>query len=489
MTLGKIVSVIAALTLIAVVSALYSAAAGIAIALSPFVALAALIMFVSMPALGLAALMAEVICGGNGHWLEFRGGALTPRYLLIVAVFLGFAARILLLRRTSVLRSRAWIPLGLFCLVVVYGIACGYLNANRDVLGEPQVWLYLIVYPIVVSLWSTKAFPDELLRMYLWSAAGMAGLTLLLMLAANLAPEPFFELYRSAPLERMRITAPALAGTSLTYVFWGNSSVAGVALAVSLLLLDSGLGPKWLLPKRSLQFIAILCAMTMLFSMTRGTWGQLALMLALVGVDIAVRRRIRGKSVLALGAIAIIGVTAVVSSTQVREAFVTRFDTLMPANRVGLEASDSMVTKALEAEQQILAIANRPLLGYGFGVGDYGNFGNFLADASRFHNWFLGLALKTGLIGVASFVWLFASVCYRAIRAGARVGKAWPAYRAVLSGWAYGLIGIAFVSTSNPHAGTPAFVITLGLGMAFVDLVNHYANSSAKYRQRNNVPI
>jgi|GEM_PF-3204662 len=431
----------------------------------------AYVFFVKKPEWGLVVLFLEVILGGNGRWLELLGGTVTPRYILIVSVVAGFLVRHLVLRQSLAGPYLFLRPLVVFGLVLAVGVVIALRRGNPDPVSEPQVWLYLLSYFLIVDVYKDKGFPFRLLKVVFVSVAVMAAVTLGMMAVANLDPGRFFALYQKTPLEAMRVTVPWLQGTHLYYVFWGNSSLAGLTLCVTVFWISAlKRGAEPVLSRRGLKLVSLLSVLTMVFSMTRGTWGQLVLMACLLAGSYLLRRRVPLKSVLAAVFLFALGLGAVASVAPLRRGIVVRASTLLAGESRRLDRSDSIVLKSMETRHLVRAIGARPVLGYGFGVGDYGEFGEDLKGNSRFHNFFLYFALKTGFVGLLGLLVLLGSFAYAAAMVHLKLRDAWPLSRALFIGWIFGLAGIAFASLSNPHMGTPAFVAAFALGMAFVDL-------------------
>jgi O-antigen ligase len=139
-----------------------------------------------------------------------------------------------------------------------------------------------------------------------------------------------------------------------------------------------------------------------------------------------------------------------------------RFNTLL-VERESLDVTDSIVFKAQEVESLSAAIMERPIFGYGFGAGQYGDIDENLRERERFHNYFLGFALKTGIFGLAGLLGILVIPCVKAFRIAEKVSSLFPENQALLEGLVYGVIGTAATSISNPHVGTPAFVCELAL--------------------------
>jgi len=385
-------------------------------------------------------------------------------------VFFGYVTSKLLVGKLRFPRIMLGPHILIFGVLVAGSVIQALINGNLEPLQEAQVWLYLLIYPVIVDLWKPGESPFRLLRIFIWSTVVMAIFQILLMLFVNLFSGLQGYLYANTPMGEMRILISRVSGTDLYYVFWGNSALCGVLLAISLLIVGSHRMKMEIISRATAWKITILMCLAMILSMTRGTWGQFALTILLIGFDFAMRRKISWH--LILPAIVIfLGMIWMSSEVPfIRDAFSERFGTLL-ADKSTLDDSDSMVVKSIEQNQLCKAIAAKPFFGFGFGVGDYGIFGDRLVDTLRFHNYFLGFALKTGLIGLAALFFLLFGGCWWAIRVGHMVRHYFPEQRAFLFGMAYSFVGIFLATTSNPHLGVPAVIVIFALMLAMSDSV------------------
>jgi hypothetical protein len=444
-------------------------------------AVVAFVLFTWKPELGIYVVFVEAIWGGIGHWLEF-GPGLTPRYLLLpLAVAAALLSKILRQQRT-VRFPWMWIPLVAFGCVLLLGTVEGVYFGNPGPVAEAQAWLYLLMYPLVMDLWNRKAVVVRLIRLLLWGAAGMSAVQLLLTVIMNTfgsIPESIHE-----RLGQMRITTPLLAGTHFFYAFWSNSSIAGFAVAICTLLLARRSGSLGF-SRMQLWLMAALSTAGMIVMMTRGTWGQLIVSVALVGFDLLCRRKLSPTVLIAAITLAAVMITSVLTYNEMREALVKRFETLLPSNRALLPDDDSIVAKAKESKELRHGIAARPVFGWGFGEVSDPSFG--LEGHTRFHNYFLGLALKTGLVGLAVLAWLLATAIAKGTIIAHRVRQLFPEQRDLLYAFVYGLAGAILVTTTNPHLGTPALIQTIAVMFMWIDVVhsNLVQQEARRWRLRN----
>lgn len=425
------------------------------------------LLFVQRPQWGLALLLLELILGGNGRWLELMNGAITLRYVLIFATLVGYGIRLTIVKPT-IPRLRLALPLVPFLVVLCYGVYEATVLGNPQFLQDAQVWLYLLVYPMVVDLWNRGKISTTLPAVLLWSIAGIAAIQIALTVAFNSAPQVMLAHYST--LERMRILISPLQGTSFYSTFMGNSSLYGYSIAVPLMLLGFMQGNDRFLSARSLWVIAVVSTIAAITSMTRGTWGQIAVISLLVAIDYFMHRKLSSKLLLAALLTCIIVATPMLALSPVRDALATRLATLSPANRNPLDSGDSFVYKANEAEQQWNAITQRPLFGYGFGEGRYEVYGEYLAGKISFHNSYLQFALKTGIVGLAVLLVLFAYTIWVSLRVSTRLKKLSPECSAALRGMVYGFAGALLATMSNPHMTTPVFVAAFALLLASTEI-------------------
>lgn len=443
----------------------------------PLLTLALIVLFGWRPIWAIHVLYAEAILGGNGRWLELFGGAITPRYLIFVATFGGWIVY-KLTTRFEIARIRTWVTPFLFAIVLFHGIVRALLFGNSDFLSEAQVWLYLLAYPMIVDLARRDAnLPYRLIRRFLIYFGIMTFAQLSMIVLFNANRSVMSRALEVLPLTQMRIAVNTTDPSGFVPIFWGNAPVAALALAVSLLILSTVRGGA-LLTRRRLWLIATLVPLGLIGTWTRGIWVQLLMTLMLVLLDSLMRGRLPMRIVLAIFTAAALGASAVMSVPAARTAFVSRILTILPSHRDAIEPSDSIVLKAVETERLLSAIAARPFFGHGFGEGDFSRFG--LEEKSRFHNYFLGFALKTGWSGLAILLAMLATICLRALAVGIAMRRS--SKGAILRGMAYGLITGVVISTTNPHIATPAFVLAVGLTLAVCDVFQQEARRVRYHR-------
>src|ERR1035437_7767521 len=221
------------------------------------------LLFFFKPAWGLSLLLLEILLGGNGRWVEFFNGSITPRYLLAIGCLMAY----FFLKVTGRLPMRGILTMksmAFFGAVLLYGVFLGLLNGNSEYYQDAQVWVYLLVAFIVMDLGCKTGVPIGLVRLMLWGGALVAIIQLMLMVVANINMnwlsyiEPF--------LIQTRILITLLPGTGVYYVFMGNSSIYGYLIAVSVLLASSKKLSPFSISKRNLWFIAAVALLAGMFS-------------------------------------------------------------------------------------------------------------------------------------------------------------------------------------------------------------------------------
>jgi O-antigen ligase len=459
--------IIAIAALVSLVLFMSTGASFVELALLPFVAWLGYLLFVKYLQVGLYIFLVELILGGNGRWLPLFGGEITLRYVLILAILGGYLLR-KLVKGNAIPKLLATEPVVLFVIVIIFGIVQALWNGNPQAFQDAQVWLYLVLAFVIVDLWKNEGVPRSFLQLFLWLIFILAIIQLLLLLAVNLDPVTVYANYR--PLERMRILISPLFGTPIYYVFMGNSSLYGYLLAVSVLLAVTRKQQNAFLPVPLLWVMGGMALLASMFSMTRGTWGQISITLLLLSIHLFIRKKLSIKVVTPAVLLAAISITVIFVNPVWRDAFFLRAETLLPSRRLLLEPGDSVVLKSLEAKQQISAIAARPIAGYGFGVGDYAGFGETLVNTLYFHNSYLQFALKTGILGLGILIFLFFSSILLAWKVSRLVRTQKPENEAILLGMVYGFTGLLFATASNPHLTTPVFVTSLAIIIALTDL-------------------
>ena len=328
------------------------------------------LLFFFKPAWGLSLLLLEILLGGNGRWVEFFNGSITPRYLLAIGCLMAY----FFLKVTGRLPMRGILTMksmAFFGAVLLYGVFLGLLNGNSEYYQDAQVWVYLLVAFIVMDLGCKTGVPIGLVRLMLWGGALVAIIQLMLMVVANINMnwlsyiEPF--------LIQTRILITLLPGTGVYYVFMGNSSIYGYLIAVSVLLASSKKLSPFSISKRNLWFIAAVALLASMFSMTRGTWLQMAVTIILLGTDLLWHGQLNRIIIWVVCFITFIMSIIVMLNPTWRETFIARAETMLPSRNNTEDADYSIEFKRKEAELQLEAIRLRPLFGYGFGQGAYGD--------------------------------------------------------------------------------------------------------------------
>ncbi len=210
-------------------------------------------------------------------------------------------------------------------------------------------------------------------------------------------------------------------------------SCAGLALRHRLLL---GLG--W-----------ILMIFALLFSLTRGVWVAYILVLLVLGL-------IRGGKTLAgvVGSTVILGVFLVSAGAGVQERLRSTFDLVQNLPR-------SQIWQA-----NLDMIAARPLLGWG-----YGNYRKFrdpfyerhpqANHTGHAHNTFLQIAVDSGLLGLAAFLFFFWSLLRVGWETYRRIPPEDEPYRSIILGAFLSIIGFLVGGLTQHNFGDAEVVIVM----------------------------
>ena len=113
----------------------------------------AFVCCVLRPKWGVYLLILEAILGGNGHWFDFADTMITPRYILFPLVFFGYVTSKLLVGKLRFPRIMLGPHILIFGVLVAGSVIQALINGNLEPLQEAQVWLYLLIYPVIVDLW------------------------------------------------------------------------------------------------------------------------------------------------------------------------------------------------------------------------------------------------------------------------------------------------------------------------------------------------
>ena len=225
-------------------------------------------------------------------------------------------------------------------------------------------------------------------------------------------------------------------------------------------------------------------AVLVFLSFARNSLLALALATAfslLVGVRTGQVRRAAAR-VLALGVVAGLGAVAVFALTEVAtrvagaarnpveaqvSAYRGRVLDVLGGDKLKNDSSASF--RSAENRYAVAAIRRRPLAGSGFGAAYRPRFRlDPFSDArgTRYaHNYYLWIAVKTGLVGLALSLTLFTWPLLRFLRRRRGATRRWEADVAPLLAGLVGALGILFVA---PAASAPGFASVFGCLLGFL---------------------
>ena len=301
-----------------------------------------------------------------------------------MAVF--WLAKLILERRSNFLRTKLWWPLVTFTAIIVIStigsIDVGYSLHNIKKYTIVSLFLF---FAIVSNVQEPKD-----IKVLLFALLVSTGFFSILGLVNYLAFEPSFG---------TRLEFPYL------YTNLGRfSKFYDVVIPVNLALL---LSTDDKIKKTFLGIIILLSICTILFMQTRGSY--VAIFMGLVAITFVYRR----KFLIGMLAIPFLFVIMMPTTMATRAQKILKFEDY-------LKIGGPLNHRPNGWRGGVRIIAENPLFGLGVGKSNFGrvvkNFRDLDYDRDHAHNTYLQIAVETGLIGLAAFLWLFGSVFYHGFK-------------------------------------------------------------------------
>lgn len=301
-----------------------------------------------------------------------------------VAVF--WLARLILERRSNFLRTRLWWPLITFSLITVISVI-GSIDVvySLENIKKYTIKSFFLFFAIVNNVRELKDVKILLLALLV-----SAGFFSVLGLINYVAFESSFG---------TRLTFPYL-DTNVNRFSKFYDVVIPVNLALMLMTNDK-------IKKAFFGVILFLSISTILLMQTRGSY--VVIFMSLAAITFVYRKKLLICMLIISFLLVIMMPQTMVNRT--REIF--KFE--------GYLESDGVLNERPNAWRGALRIiAEEPLLGLGVGKSNFGRtvkkFDDLAVPYDHAHNNYLQIAVETGLVGLAAFLWLFGSVFYHGFK-------------------------------------------------------------------------
>lgn len=414
--------------------------------------------------LGVYLLAAELALGGHGYLLRLSlgGATLSLRQALFIILIAAWVIQVGRSRSATVRRLRQTprgIAIAYLTLLVAIGLATvnGWLRYDPGmVFFDANAWLFLLLAPVVVTALRTTEHFWRLTQVLAAAVTVLAIKTLWLLYAFAHATPGTELIYRW--IRDLRLGEIAHISGPVYRIFLPSQLFALVALAlVTALLLGRALKNR-----RDLLLAGTVCylaSLTLLVSQSRSFWVGGMIAVTLLGVayrrfDYDPRR------------VALVGLLAafVVFTQQSVVSLVTGADAGLYRRLQDIPSEPAGASRLNQLQPLVSAIAQRPLLGSGFGAAvTYQSLDPRIVKShpggwvttTAFELGYLDVGLKTGLVGLGILVLLVGMIT----RACLNVPLASP-WAATATGWGVALIGVAATHAFSPYLNHP-----LGLGV------------------------
>ena len=354
---------------------------------------------------------------------------------------------------------KLWVPFVLLLALVPASVVHAHFLRGvplKDALGEGRHLMFLLLFPMALMVLDT---PERLRRF----VTGLVVLGLLFSVGQILQGILHIRVFGDSG---RLVVAETLAVKSYDTTV---SSTGGIYIIILVIFMAAG----WYVLKSITTFkflaLASLCAVGILLTFGRTTWGAVLLGMAVVVALLGIRKS--GKMLMWSGVGATVAFTALIAvKPAMLDAFVAR------ATSVGkeIEYGSSAAWRYYEAAQVMPQIAANPLLGLGLGAAYRAPAGSdALPEQVRYiHDGYLYLASKMGIPALALMLWCLGVVLAFSWQ-GARTGHD-ARLRSVHAAVCACVIGLLLASITEPHLMRDSSLAFVGIAAGLVVAMRRY---------------
>ena len=359
---------------------------------------------------------------------------------------------------------KLWIPFVVFVSLVPVSVVHAHFFhgvSPKDALGEGRHLMFLLLFPISLMVLDT---PQRLRRF-------IAGLVLLgLLFSVGQILQGIFHVRVFGDSGRL-VVAETLDVKSYDATV---SNTGGLNIIILVIFMSAG----WYVLKaiKTFRFLALaaLCALGILLTFGRTTWGSVLLGMVVVVALLGIRK---SGPMLAWSLVG--GLLALLTLIAVKPAML---DALVArATSVGkeIEYGSSAAWRYYEAAQVMPQIAAHPVLGLGLGAAYRAPaLSDALPEQVRYiHDGYLYLASKMGVPALALLLWCLGVVMLFSWR-GART-EADAQFRGVHAAVCAAVIGVLLASITEPHLMRDSSLAFMGVAAGVVVAMRRQANRTA----------
>jgi O-antigen ligase len=359
---------------------------------------------------------------------------------------------------------KLWIPFVAFLLLVPVSVVHSYFLLGlspKDVFGEGRHLMFLLLFPLTVAVLNTK----ERLRRF------VLGLLLLgVLFSMGQIVQSFFHVRIFGDSGRL-VIAETLGVKSYDATI---SNTGG--LNIIILVLFTSVGWYALKEIKTFKFLSLsaICAVGILLTFGRTTWGVTLLGLAVVMYLLGLRKS-GPVLVWSLVASALAFALLIAFKPAMLDALIVRATSVEKE----VEYGSSAAWRYYEAEQVLPQIAANPILGLGLGAAYRAPArSDALPEQVRYvHNGYLYMASKLGVPALALFVWCIGIILRWSWR-GAQTERD-PRSRGVHAAIFAGVLGVLMASITEPHPMRDSSLAFLGVLAGLTVALQRHARTLA----------
>ena len=343
---------------------------------------------------------------------------------------------------------KLWIPFVAFLLLVPVSVVHAYFLLGlppKDVFGEGRHLMFLLLFPLTVAVLNTK----ERVRRFI------LGLLLIgVLFSLGQIVQSFLHVRIFGDSGRL-VIAQTLDVKSYDATI---SNTGGLNIIMLVLFTSAG----WYVLKeiKTFKFLSLsaLCAVGILLTFGRTTWGVTLLGLAVVMYLLGLRKSGRMLVWSLVGSSLAFALLIAVKPAML-DALVVRATSIEKE----IEYGSSAAWRYYEAEQVLPQVAANPVLGLGLGAAYRRPArSDALPEQVRYiHNGYLYMASKLGVPALALFIWCVGMILLWSWR-GARTEPD-PRSRGVHAAICAGVLGVLLASITEPHLMRDSSLAFLGV--------------------------
>lgn len=397
----------------------------------------------------------EMVLGGWGHLIDIRG--LPIRHVLLGLVLASWAGQRLARGDWSLYGRRHLAAVSVFLAFIFVAVLVSVVAGNPAAVSDGATPFFLLLVLPFLDIARGPSGPLVLLRSFV-AAVGLLAVVQI-ALSAGIATGRIDGNWLAIVFDQRLGGVVQLAGP-----FWRVFIVGSIYYQVAILMLAAGMVARQpLFGRRRDTALLVILVLSLLLTFTRGYWASAIIGGGVLVVTTSAHGRVRMLVAALAASLLLVAMIAITDSAFVDVLWQRVLQTFSPDR-------DISVALRLDLYPRLMArIAERPWLGYGFGV--------LVENQLYYENSYLYYAIKVGLIGtlVVLAPWLMLVVTALQVT---RRGP--PRARAIAAGLTAAIVSMLAVTAINPFINSAPGLYFQALTTAVVVAVADWGRNAER---------